>query len=102
MNVAKPEAGDVLLVYGCGAVGLTAIMSAALTPCKTIIAIDNVADKCQLAMSLGATHSLIPAQQDVEAEIKKLTDGRMATIALDCVGNLRVLQSAHDSLVRHF
>ena len=100
MNVAKPQSDDVLLIFGCGAVGLTAIMSAALSPCKTIIAIDNIPDKCQLAERLGATHSINPTKQDVVAEVRRITDGKMASKALDCVGNLRVIQTAHDSLVR--
>ena len=100
MNVVKPQAHDIVLIFGCGVVGLTAVMAAALTSC-TIIAVDNVESKCELALSLGATHKINPTTHDVVDEVRKLTGGKMATWALDCVGNLKVLQTGHDSLVSY-
>jgi aryl-alcohol dehydrogenase len=40
LNRLKPVVGESLVVFGCGAVGLSAIMAAKLTGCSQIIAVD--------------------------------------------------------------
>src|SRR5260370_943718 len=53
--------GDSLLVTGTGAVGLSAIMAARTAGAATIIAVDPVKRRRALALDLGATHALDPA-----------------------------------------
>jgi aryl-alcohol dehydrogenase len=45
------------VVLGAGAVGLSGVMAAALTPVTTLIAVDKVAERLELARELGATHT---------------------------------------------
>jgi aryl-alcohol dehydrogenase len=40
LNVAKPEPGSTLVVFGAGGVGLAAVMGAALTSAARIVAVD--------------------------------------------------------------
>lgn len=57
LNVAKAGPDDVIAIVGMGGVGLAAVMAAAnLVGCKTIIGIDRVASRLELAKALGATH----------------------------------------------
>lgn len=57
LNVARAGPSDVIAIVGMGGVGLAAVMAAAnLAGCKTIIGIDRVASRLELAKSLGATH----------------------------------------------
>ncbi|MGW0763318.1 alcohol dehydrogenase catalytic domain-containing protein, partial [Streptomyces sp. NPDC002814] len=57
-NVLKPVTGSTVVVLGAGAVGLSAVMAAALTPATTIIAVDKVGERLSLAKELGATHTV--------------------------------------------
>jgi aryl-alcohol dehydrogenase len=78
LNVLKPEPDASLVVFGAGAVGLSALMVAAAIGVRTIIAVDPVASRRQLAAELGATETLDPAAGDVSAAVHELTDGGAA------------------------
>ena len=82
LNVLAPEPDASLVVFGAGAVGLSALMVAAAIGVRTIIAVDPVATRRQLAAELGATESLDPAAGDVSAAVHELTDGG-AAFAID-------------------
>lgn len=58
MNGLKPDAGSSIAVIGTGAVGLAAILGAVVCGCATVIAVDRVRSRLDLAESLGATHAL--------------------------------------------
>lgn len=57
-NVLKPVTGSTIVVLGAGAVGLSAVMAAALTPATTIVAVDRFGERLTLARELGATHTV--------------------------------------------
>lgn len=71
LNKLKPEFGSTIAVYGCGAVGLSAIMAAKIAGCKQIIAIDVHENRLALAKELGATDVFNGAKVDAVQEIKK-------------------------------
>src|SRR5699024_340782 len=48
--------GDVVAVLGVGGVGINAVQGARMAGARSIIAIDNVKSKLDLAKGLGATH----------------------------------------------
>ncbi|WP_042347850.1 NAD(P)-dependent alcohol dehydrogenase [Bacillus massiliigorillae] len=75
LNKLKPAFGTSIAVYGCGAVGLSAIMAAKIVGCKHIIAIDVHDSRLELAKELGATLTLNGKNVDVVQEIKKATNG---------------------------
>ncbi|QCO98634.1 NAD(P)-dependent alcohol dehydrogenase [Arthrobacter sp. 24S4-2] len=93
-NAVRPKPGSSLVVFGVGAVGLSAIMAAVLTPAVTIIAVDRVPSRLELARELGATHTIDASLiQDVPAEIRKITEGG-ADAAIEATGNTKVLEQA--------
>lgn len=93
-NAIRPRPGSSLAVFGAGAVGLSAIMAAALSPAVTIIAVDMVPARLELARELGATHTIhASAVQDVPAEIRQITGGG-ADAAIEATGNTKVLEQA--------
>jgi len=75
LNRLKPEFGTSIAVYGCGAVGLSAIMAAKIAGCPQIFAIDVHDNRLELARELGATHALNGKNVDVVKEIKAAADG---------------------------
>ncbi|NMG53807.1 NAD(P)-dependent alcohol dehydrogenase [Aromatoleum aromaticum] len=75
LNRLKPAFGTSIAVYGCGAVGLSAIMAAKIAGCQQIFAIDVHESRLQLAGELGATHVLNGKEVDVVKEIKEASMG---------------------------
>lgn len=74
-NQLKPEFGSSIVIYGCGAVGLSAVMIASQVGCKNVIAVDIVPERLELAKQLGATHVLNSKDVDVLNEINEITGG---------------------------
>jgi aryl-alcohol dehydrogenase len=75
LNRLKPAFGTSIAIYGCGAVGLSAIMAARIANCQHIFAVDVHDNRLQLAKELGATHALHGKQVDVVNEIKAASGG---------------------------
>ena len=98
LNVARPEPGSTIVVFGAGGVGLVAVMAAALTPVARIIAVDVNAARLELASELGATHTVNPAGGDPVAALLESTGGRGAQYAIETSGRLTVLEQAISSL----
>ncbi|WP_188205554.1 NAD(P)-dependent alcohol dehydrogenase [Alkalibacillus aidingensis] len=75
LNTFKPEFGSSIVIYGSGAVGLSAIMAAAITECKHIIAVDIHDSRLEIAKELGATNVINSKNENVEDRIKEITGG---------------------------
>ncbi|MER6072990.1 NAD(P)-dependent alcohol dehydrogenase [Streptomyces sp. NPDC001817] len=97
-NVLGPRAGSTLVVLGAGAVGLSAVMAAALTPAARIIAVDRFAERLALAKELGATHTVNSAEADLGDTLAALTDGQGADGVVETTGNVAVLRQGADAL----
>jgi S-(hydroxymethyl)glutathione dehydrogenase / alcohol dehydrogenase len=59
-GVALVEPGSIVAVVGCGPLGLSGVQGAKISGASTIIAIDPVRVRRELAMKIGATHTLDP------------------------------------------
>ncbi len=80
LNRLKPAFGSSLVVFGCGTVGMSAIMAAHLCPCQNIIAVSGNDESLKLAKELGATHGINRKTcSDVVAEIKKSPEAARTT-----------------------
>lgn len=78
--------GEWVVVYGCGGVGLSAVMVAAAAGAQ-VIAVDISDEVLALAASVGATHRLNARREsDVPAAVKALTGGG-AHVAIDALGS---------------
>jgi aryl-alcohol dehydrogenase len=90
-----PIPGDSIVVFGCGSVGLSALLAAKACGCTTIVAVDVFDSKLELAKSLGATHALNAKNCDVATEIQKIKRGGV-NYAIETTGNGKILaQSLH-------
>lgn len=97
LNRLKPNHDSTIAVFGCGAVGLSALMAAKIIGCEKIIAVDLHDNRLELAMELGATHVVNAREGNVPAEIKKIT-GRGVNYAVETSGVAQVVPQALDSL----
>ena len=84
---------EYVVVFGCGGVGLSAIMIAAAYGAR-VIAIDTKSSALEKAKSLGAIHTILSSDQTVE-EIINYTHGG-AHLSIDAIGHPQVL---HDSIL---
>ena len=96
LNVLRPEPGSSIVVFGAGAVGLSAVMAAKVARCGTIIAVDMHPDRLRLAEELGATHTL-QAGEPVAERIRELTDGG-TEYAVDTTGVAAIFGDNVDAL----
>lgn len=72
---AKIEFGDVVVISGAGPLGLGMIGAARLKNPNTLIVLDMVDSRLELAMKIGADVGMNPGTEDVVARVKKLTGG---------------------------
>ena len=87
LNRLKPRPGSAIAVFGCGGVGLSAVMAAKISNCAMIIAVDRVASRLDTALELGATHVVnTSVTPDAVLEIQNLT-GRGADCSVDSSGS---------------
>lgn len=98
LNTLRPKVGENIVVYGVGAVGLSAIMAAATTPATTIIAVDMHDSRLELAKKYGATHVFnAGSTPNVVTAIHEMLGGT-ADYALDCTGVISVVEQAIETV----
>ena len=101
LNVFAAKAGDTIAVFGCGSVGLAGIMAAKLAGCSTIIGVDLVKSKLDLAKELGATDIINGNDEpDILAKIMGVTGGHGLDFTFETTGVEALLAIAIDSLRR--
>jgi threonine dehydrogenase-like Zn-dependent dehydrogenase len=80
------EPTDTVAVWGCGPVGLFAILAAAMQGAARVIAIDDVPERLALARTAGATDVIDRSQVNVLGALNELTSGRGPEKCIDAVG----------------
>lgn len=93
VNSLQLQGGQSVVVFGAGAVGLSAIMAAAMLGCSVIIAVDIKGARLDLARSLGATDVVNPNDGDVVEAIKDITGGG-AHYSFETAGTPETFQAA--------
>jgi aryl-alcohol dehydrogenase len=90
--------GASFAVFGAGGVGLSALLAARVAKAGTIVAIDRVASRLELASQLGATHVIDASKvEDVPAVIRSMI-GDGVSFALDTTGAADVIGNAYRAL----
>ncbi|MFF4504329.1 NAD(P)-dependent alcohol dehydrogenase [Streptomyces sp. NPDC001401] len=97
-NVLKPVTGSTIVVLGAGAVGLSAVMAAVLTPATRIVAVDKVGERLSLAKELGATHTVNVGEADLAEALAEITGGQGADGVVETTGSVAVLRQGVDAL----
>jgi S-(hydroxymethyl)glutathione dehydrogenase/alcohol dehydrogenase len=92
-NTAGVEPGDSVVVTGCGGVGLNAVQGARIAGAGTIVAVDVVSMKLELARTLGATDVVDASESDPVERVVDLTGGG-ATHVIEASGVGAVAEQA--------
>ncbi len=88
---------DVVLVIGCGMVGMGAIVRSAQRG-ATVIAADIDDDKLQLAKQMGASYVVNTHHDDVHARVLEMTAGFGPDVVIEAVGSAETYQMAVDEV----
>jgi alcohol dehydrogenase (nicotinoprotein) len=102
VNAGGVRAGDTVVVYGVGGVGINAVQGASFAGAQHVIAVDPLPNKREIAERLGATHVAADADQAQEL-ITELTLGVGADHALVTVGVVSedVIRAAFTAVRKH-
>ncbi|MGY5128668.1 zinc-binding dehydrogenase [Streptomyces nigrescens] len=90
---AQVRAGESVVVFGVGGVGLATLQAARIAGAGPIVAVDVSPEKEALARSAGATEFVV-AGDDTAKRIRKLTGGMGADVAVECVGRADTIRTA--------
>ena len=92
VRAAGVRAGDTVVIYGMGGVGVNAVQGASLAGAKNVVVVDPVAFKREMAPVFGATHTFAGADEAFEF-VRETTWGELADHAIITVGIL------HDEVI---
>lgn len=85
--------GDAVVVFAQGPIGLCATAGARLMGASLIIGVDSDENRLKMARQMGADIVLNPKEQDVAAEVKRLTGGG-ADVSIEALGLQETFESA--------
>lgn len=94
---AAVRPGEAVAIFGCGGVGLAAVLGARLVSALPIIAVDPVPIKRTLAARLGATHVIDPADGDPTDQVHAIV-GDGVDFAFEAFGKPEVGEQAFRSV----
>ena len=95
INTAQVRAGDNVVVFGLGGIGLNVIQAARMVGADTIVGVDINPARRAIAERFGMTHFVDPreVQGDLVPYLVELTGGG-ADFSFECVGNVDVMRQA--------
>ena len=96
LNSLAAPAGSSLAVFGAGTVGLAAVLGGMIAGCTTIVAVDVVPERLELARELGATHA-VDAREEEAVEAVRAATGGGTNFAIEATGSPQVLRQCVDS-----
>lgn len=88
------KVGDCVAVFAQGPIGLCATLGAKLKGASLIVGVDVSRDRLAVARRFGANVVLSPNEGDPIEEIKRLTDGRGADVAIEALGQQQTFEQA--------
>jgi threonine dehydrogenase-like Zn-dependent dehydrogenase len=91
------EDGDLVVVVGCGPVGLLAIRAALARGARGVVAVDRVPSRLALAERFGATPAPLEEGRPLKL-VRERSEGRGAERAIEAVGTPEATRVAADLL----
>ncbi len=88
---------DVVMVIGCGMVGMGAIVRSSLRG-ATVVAADIDDEKLALARQMGASYTINTKTEDVHQRLLEITSGFGPDVVIEAVGSTATYQMAVDEV----
>ncbi len=92
INATNAKPGDSIAIFGCGGVGISAIMGAKAIGAK-VIAVDIVDSKLEMAKGFGADYVINSSNENPQEKIQEIL-GDGADYAIEVIGNTNVMAQA--------
>jgi len=86
LDAAKPQFIRTVVVFGLGMVGNLAAQLFRLTG-AVVIGVDPSATRRHMAETCGIPYTITGTEEEVAAQVKQITKGQMANVAVDAVGH---------------
>ncbi len=96
-DIAGVGDGDLVVVVGCGPVGLLAIRTALARGAREVVAVDSVPSRLETAEHFGATAVSFETGSPIEV-VRTRSEGRGADAAIEAVGSAAATRTAADLL----
>ena len=97
-RVAGLQAGDTVVVFGVGGIGVNVLQTARLLGCGRVVAVDVNPAKAQAAVHFGADEFLVAPRiataEELVAVVRAATAGRAVDAAIECSGALVAIDAA--------
>jgi S-(hydroxymethyl)glutathione dehydrogenase / alcohol dehydrogenase len=95
LNTAKVQAGDRVVVFGLGGIGLNVVQGARMAGASMIVGVDLNPARKTIAEKFGMSHFVNPAEVegDLVPYLVNLTRGG-ADFSFECVGNVKLMRQA--------
>ena len=93
LYTAEVTPGSTCVVFGCGLVGIGAVIGCKLAGADRIVAVDLSDDRLEEARRHGATDTRVATEDTVEW-VRSETDGFGADFTFEATGDVRVMQQA--------
>lgn len=93
LNYLKPEFGSSIVIFGTGAVGLSAMMAAKILGADHIIAVDIHDNRLEIAKELGATETINSKNENAVTAIRKILPAGV-DYSIDTTGVSQVIKDS--------
>ena len=94
-NNAQIRAGETVVVYGSGGVGLSIVQAAAMHGAHPIIGVDLYRNRLDLAIEMGATHVVDGRQVGVEERLTDLVGESGVDVFIDNTGVPSIVETGY-------
>ncbi len=99
MNLARVSPGNVVLVYGIGAVGLGIVQLASRASAE-VIAVSRTPAKLEKALSLGAAHAIDATADSVAERVRDITAGHGADVVMELVATKATMEESTKAIAK--
>ena len=100
MNSLKVREGRAIVIFGAGAVGMSAVMAAKVVGASSVILVEPNAARRALAIELGATATIDPRDvSDTATAIRAASGGAGVDYALDTTGIPAIMTTASEVML---
>lgn len=102
VELGQIKFSDVVVVSGCGPLGIGAVAAAVQKNPRKVVALDVLDWKLEIAQKCGTNViALNPAKVDLKKEIDALTDGFGCDVYIELTGNPQSVRQGLDCIARH-
>ena len=98
INVSEIKTGDKCVVVGAGMIGIFILKLLKMSGASKIIVIDINPKRLEQAKNAGADHTFLSTDENIDDQIKALTNNRGADISFEAVGKSESVNIAIDLL----